>query len=581
MSNLPFLTESAKDFVETETVGSYRSSFDKNSFDATFEAAATHMLEAGYDVKQDLSAMIKHPGVMQQYKDECLAQLFEEAENEDAEATCSHARNCYEAVSALWDNTVDDFITETQTVSALMPIKTLDLPIIIKSHIKAAAKDIIQTEVAKSPVIKKQIERQYVVDYKNNKKWEFPRCFFDGTFHEFFEAGSGVKIEDLDALTLPVANYDIIDELAKKDKPVTKGHDKLSYDIAIVSFNDGTSDYPCNLTFSITDGRLNGGKLSWKNTSEEPKEDLLMGQVDFTTGIVNVASCAGEVKSIKLGGYISNENNERSVSLEYAREQIEWEIKDGFRMNVPYTLEQLQDAKALIDIDLYKKSYDNIAEIHTQLEDSEILKFLDEEFERWKGVEVDMLDFTSWVKEAEFDCDHSAYNTVVVPSEYIEKELKFKIDRVVIDLADSAKIENMTFVLYGNPRYISLLGKNVNWVVRSGDSLGGVRLNYSYGVMTTGDVKIQVISAAKIPSKKKGEANNKLRIIPFPISPELFTFKHYKYSMHILTTANSGYRHPEYPGGTYTNIMAVNRNKTVAVQGIQCDLTLKNSGFAE
>lgn len=589
---LSFLTESTQGFVDTETIGRFHNSTNKNSFDSMFESAASDLMAQGVDVKMDLDQLVKNPTRMQVYKESVLEPLRTAADTEP-EGAFGHARACYEAVSAMWDNCVDDFIKESQSVSSLLPIKTLDLPILVKQHIKSAAKDIVQTEVAKSPVIKKHIERTYVVDNKTNKRWEYPRCFFDGSYTEFFEAGSGVKIEFKNPLTMPQYEFDIILKLSEEDnKNVLQGHDKLSYDVKITAvYDEDDNKYPVNWKFSITDGRLMDGvlntvvpKTGTHLTKDDPMVDRVNGYVDFATGLMSVSSCSGKIKKFDIGGYCSNENNERHVSLQYAREEKQFFIKDGFRMDVPYSVEQLEDAKALLDIDLYKKTYDNLSDIHTEVEDSNILKFLDDEFDKYDGVEVDVLDFTSFVKKPEFDCDHSAYDTVALRSEYIERELKFMVDRAVIDLADTAKIENMTFVLYGNPRYISLLGDNVKWVVRSGDSLGGVKLNYSYGIMNSGDVKIQVVSACKIPEKIKQpdgsmKANNTLRIIPFPIDAELFTFKHYKYATHILTTANSGYRAADLPGGSMTNIMATVRCTTEAIQGIQAKMTIKNSDF--
>ncbi len=594
---LSFLTEATNGFEDTETIGRFGHSSHKNTFDQMFESTASDFMARGVDVKMDLSQMIHNPTYMGEFKNSVLQPLQEAAETEPTEAY-GHARACYEAVNTMWDNCVADFVKESQSVTSLLPIKTLDLPILVKQHIKAAAKDIVQTEVAKSPIIRKHIERSYVVDNKTGKRWEYPRCFFDGTYSEFFEAGSGVKIEFSEPFTMPQYELDIIDKLATENASnpakgnVVKGHDRLSYDVKITAVYDANDDkYPVDWKFNIADGRLLDGAFSAKAkqtgnglTKDDVIADRVTGYIDFTTGLMSVSSCSGVVKKFDIGGYCSNENNERHVSLQYAREEKQFFIKDGFRMDVPYSVEQLEDAKALLDIDLYKKTYDNLSDIHTEVEDSNILKFLDDEFAKYDGVEVDVLDFTSFVKKPEFDCDHSAYDTVALRSEYIEKELKFMVDRAVIDLADTAKIENMTFVLYGNPRYISLLGDNVKWVVRSGDSLGGVKLNYSYGIMNSGDVKIQVVSACKIPEKIKqpnGDmvANNTLRIIPFPIDAELFTFKHYKYATHILTTANSGYRASDLPGGSMTNIMATVRCTTEAIQGIQAKMTIKNSDF--
>lgn len=572
---LSFLTESTNGFVETETIGRFNTNANKNSFDAYFEAAASDLEAAGIDVKMDISQLVHNPNTMQEFKESVLQPLQEAAESEPEEAY-GHARVTYEAVSQMWDNCIQDFIKESQSVSSLLPIKTLDLPILVKQHIKAAAKDIVQTEVTKSPVIKKHIERTYVVDPKTGKKWEYPRCFFDGSYQEFFEAGSGVKI-DLQ-YTLPLFNENLIKKMADDGLDVKENHDKLSYDVRIVAAYDADGNkIPVDWKFNITDGRLLGGVVDTTDV-----QDRINGYLDFATGDISISSCSGKVTKVDLAGYVSNENNERYVSMQYQREEKQFFIKDGFRMDVPYSVEELEDAKALLDMDLYKKTYDNLSDIHTEVEDSNILKFLDDEFEKYNGVEVDVLGFNSFVKNPTFDCEHSNYNTVALRSEYIERELKFMIDRAIIDLADTAKIENMTFVLYGNPRYISLLGDNVKWVVRSGDSLGGVKLNYSYGIMNSGDVKIQIVSASKIPEKNRdGSDNNTLRIIPYPMNAELFTFKHYKYTTHILTTANSGYRSAQHPGGTMTNIMATVRCTTEAIQGIQAKMTIQNSGFVK
>ena len=582
---LSFLTESTKNFAETETVGSFGRASAANTFNTTFESTYDLLASKQVDVMRDINSLVSNKAMMQVYKESVLESLKNDCELSDNE----HISSIYEQVNALWDNCVQDFVQESQSVAQLLPIKAIDLPILVKQHVASATKEIMQTEVVKSPIIKKHIERTYVVDEKTNKSWEWPRCFFDGTYKEFFEAGKGLPIKSTVAVTLPAFNYDIVENLTDG----TKGRDKLSYNTSIVAVEDAEGNkYPCEIRVNFSDGALLGGQIEvtqpakTDGSAHEARviKDLITGSIDMRTGLLSVSSCAGVFTKVYLGGYLSNEYNERSVSMEYRREELEWKIEDGFRMNVPYSIEQLEDAKALLDIDLYKKTYDNLTEIQVQVEDSNILDFLDEQYEKYKGVEVDVLGFNSFVKESVFDCDHSAFNTVALPYEYIQKQLKFQIDRFVIDLCDTAKIEDMTFVLYGNPRYVSLLGDEVNWVVKSGDNLGGIKLNYSYGIMTSGQVKVQVVSAAKIAAKVKSPEggmveNNYLRLIPFPLGAEQMTFKHYKWTTHILTTQNSGYKAADRPGGSMTNLMAVNRCKTVAVQGIQGKVQLKNSSF--
>jgi hypothetical protein len=215
------------------------------------------------------------------------------------------------------------------------------------------------------------------------------------------------------------------------------------------------------------------------------------------------------------------------------------------------------------------------------MEDSQILQWLDAEFDRWDGVEVSLDEILGWspfITKDYFNFD-AQYETTALPCEYIEKMLKFKIDRLIIDICDKAKLEDMTYVIYGNPRFVSLLNPVVNWVTRPGSTANGVKLDYGYGIMTSGDVKVQVVSTKKVNAsydEEKGEFSG-LRIIPFPLSNEQFTFKHYKYTTHILTAQNSAYRAPDLPGGSMTNLMGVSRYTNAAVQGIQAQLKFANA----
>ena len=110
----------------------------------------------------------------------------------------------------------------------------------------------------------------------------------------------------------------------------------------------------------------------------------------------------------------------------------------------------------MLNMDLYQKTYNDLTNLITDMEDSEGYDWLDTEFEKYKGLKLDPLQWNPMVKETKFNCD-STIATVALPSEYIAKELKFKIDRFLIDISDDVKMDNMKFVLYGNPRYISLL----------------------------------------------------------------------------------------------------------------------------
>ena len=567
---LGFMTESTKDFQETNTLGAFGSGNEKNSFDSVFESAYETLKGSSIDPMVDINLMIKNAPVMEAFKDQLLSQLKDDCERFAAMGDdASRYAQLYENCSQMFDNCLADAITESTRVGQLLPIKAVDFPIIIKQNLQLATKDIIQTEVTPSPVIKKHIERRWIVDNKSGKRWEYPQCFFKDDFNEIYNAGKGYPIKDDPVdISAGLFNYNIVAELTDAPDP---SREFISANTQIIAAYDNAGNkYPLQMRINMSDGTWLGGNV----VKDGEVIDVITGTVDFRTNTTNISTAAGVVKSIVFAGYLSNELNERTVTFDRTREEYEWKIEDGFRADIPYSLEQLEDSKALLDIDLYKLTYNDLADLLVQMEDNQILKFLDDEYDKWKGVEVDTLGFNSFIREQTFDCDSST-QTVALQVEYIQKMLKFYIDRFVIDIMDTAKIEDMTFVLYGNPRYISLLDPEVNWVVKSGDSVGGVKLNYSYGVMNAGGVKIQVVSTMKYNAKD----TRKLRLIPYPLSKDQFTFKHYKYTSHILTAQNSGYRSAERPGGSYTYLMGTTRNTTAAIQGIQGSMSFQNTPF--
>lgn len=581
---LSFLTESTGNFEETQTIGSFSAGKQRNNFDEAYDRAYQVAASASLDPMVDIAFMIKQPHIMESFKEELLSELKSDCAKFDAMDDSLRYSTLCEQVSAMVDNCVSDFIAESARVGNLLPIKAIDLPIIVKQNIALCAKDIIQTEVTKSPVIKKHIERRWIVDKKSNKRWEYPQCFFKEDFRDIYNAGKGWPIKDTPVdITNNLIDYNIAENLT--DSP-DYTREKLSENTRVVKAivtktvkgEDGADDktetveIPINMRINLSDGQWLGGEVRDPETKDVI--DVLYGSVDFITMTVNLSSLTHAVTAVVFEGYLSNENNERTTTWDRTREEYEWKIEDGFRIDVPYSLEQLEDHKALADLDLYKRTYDDLTNILVQMEDNGVLDWLDKEYDRWKGVEVDPLSFSSFIREQTFDCDPRT-QTTALRSEYINKELKFLVDRFIIDIADSAKMENISFVCYGNPRYVSLLDPFVNWVVKSGDTVGGVKLNYSYGVMNAGGVKIQVVSTAKYDSKKL----RKLRFIPFPLGADQFTFKHYKYTSHIVTGQNSNYRAADLPGGSMTYLMGTTRNVTASIQGIQGSISFENAPF--
>lgn len=582
---LTFLTESSSDFVATETVGGFNSGSNKNTFDDIYTEAYNDLMSNGVDLMRDINDLLKNKAKLGAFKDTLLGELKTEcAEMESHPEDFGTHASLYEQVSEMFDNCVEDFYKESTRVSTLLPIKAIDFPVLVKQQLKLATKDIMQTEVTKTPIVKKHIEQTYIVDKKSNKRWKYPQCFFTDEFQEIYKAGKGLPIKDT-KVTLPAVAFDVITNLTDGD--VKKDDFTMDLRIEKVFVTDAAGEdvavvLPQPMRINLSDNTWLGGKIDTtvkdSTGNDLVVKDVVMGMADFVDKTVTLNSASGQVTSVVFSGFLSNERNERTVTFDYAREEREWKIEDGMRADVPYSLEELEDTKALMDIDLYKKTYNNMSDFMTQMEDSQVLSWLDEQFVKYDGIELDPLQWNSFITKKTFDCDSTALTTAL-PYEFIQKQLKFAIDRLLIDIADKAKLEDITFVIYGNPRFISLLEPNVNWVTRPGSTSNGVKLDYGYGIMTSGDIKVQVVSTKKVNAKydETEKTFSGLRIIPFPLSQEQFTFKHYKYTSHILTSQNSAYRSAELPAGSFSYLMATSRYTNAAIQGIQAQMKLANA----
>lgn len=583
--SLPFYQESASDFVETETIGTFARVNKTNDFDRVYEEAAENMerthqtkLNGGFLTADSLSNQV----MVADFKSDLLGSFEESVEGlrssmEDRTGSddIGNVGGLYGQLSQLFDNKIEQFI-ESASVGQLAPIKAIDFPIMVKNQIKQSFKDVVNEEVSPSILVKKQIEHKMVYAKKDPSKiWEYPQCFFNDEFKEMMSYGSGTPL-DTKAVTLPVFNYNLVEELTSAAVPELS---RITPDIAIDKIDvDGvTITLPRPMNVNLADGAWVGGKIELDYVKGEDKKhvsDIITGYMDWTTGLTSINAINGKVSAVHFAGKLSNEGNENTVRFTYRREDREWKIGEKFKVDSAYTLEELQEHKALLNMDLYQKTYNDLTTLITDMEDSEGFDWLDAEFKKYEGLDLDPLMWNPMIKKTSFNCD-STIATVALPSEYIAKELKFAIDRFLIDIADDVKMDNLKFVLYGNPRFISLLDPAVKWVFRSGDRVGGVKLDYSYGVMTSGETTIYVVSTKKLNAK----THQTLRLIPFAPAGETITFKRYKFSTDIVTGKDSAYKDTERAGGSMTYVFGTSRYEDVSLQAIQGDIAFQNTDF--
>lgn len=535
------------------------------------------------DIWEDCVRILKDDSMREDYKQELFGDVLEESFND------SWYDMHKDKVEQLFENTALEIIEESQ-MGMMNPIVGFSLPILKKGYYENVSKDIVLTEVPDKPFIKIAFERSFLKDREGNKYY-IPEAFYDESYKKVYAKTKGTPIDDT-FVPVPMTDYDVLGASSVHNKPL-EYRESLSYDFCIaevkvsveaktVGDDDTTEtvehvitglniqpDYAAAGTFHY---KIKGKIPATETTQETEFTDIIFGQVDSYYGTVTVAAAGSIVKEVKFGGHLSNENNENTVEMDYERETREFKIEDGERLNTGLTLEKIKDAKALLNIDITSKVITDMTTVLTNFEDNNILSFLDNSFETWKN-KTDLpfgygqhIDNGKFVEQSTFSCVPPA-GVPITQSQYIDSEMKFNIDRLLEQLKSKLNNKDCIFVLYANPNNITLLNSNVKWIVDEDTKIGGANLEYKFGVLTNSKTRVHVVSSKKVPQRLS------MRLVAYPLTDEIITFKHYKYSLNIENT----YRNPNSP--LIPNIMATQRYKTIEVLPVQGAFKLTNNGF--
>lgn len=574
----------------TSSFGAYVQNGAK-SFQENFNDLVEQYKEsAGIDIKRDASKMFADPVFMEQYKSDLLDPVFEAFR--EASPNDPHVEHTIENVSKFWDNKVRSY-TESASMTGFLPIATLEFPVLVKQFFSSIINDIIEVETVKTPNISKHIRTTYLVDNQTGEEYEYPKCMFDGTWQKMWAASKGFPIKET-----PVAftdgrltKYDIITNLTDGDPQI----DKLSFAFKIIAVVVGGETIMLRgngitVEFS-TGGTLVNGTLNFENNGTTI-DDVLVGQVDFQHGTISMASTTGQVEGVVFSGYLSNEKNMRNVSVREKRDILRFTIEDGARYNMPFSIEEIEDAAALLDMNYYNRMVDEIVRVQEMQECMTVIDFLNTEFKKFNGVDTDTFKLESQAATYTVDINPPKYFSGD-PFKYISSAVQFKIKSVIHQLTEQAKLDGLSFVIVGNPMATQLISEFVNWKTQQGSSIGGINVNNSYGFATDMGANVRVVATNlydaytvdPVESKDPdGQTQSKRElcfdIYAYPTDAEHMSFKHLKYTSHLLTSqSQTAYQSTSAPGGAYNIVTATSRFKTIAVQGIQAKVVMLNSAI--
>lgn len=557
-------------------------------FNQQFEALAESYMQAGIDIKKDIQPMITNRQFMEQYKEDLLKPVCDAFRN--MSENDPHIESIIENVNKAWDTKVSKF-TESASMPGFLPMSTLEFPVLVKQFFSSIQKDIIEVETVKSPNITKHIRTTYMVDNNTGEKYEYPKCLFTGEWQKIWDASKGTKIDetpvDFDSSTGGLYKYDIIANCTKGAG--VSGSDALAYDFRIKAVKVGSEivNLPGQgITVELsTGGTLVNGDLDFISPNGTQIQDEISGRVDFAKGTVSISSAKGTVTGVVFTGHLSNENNLRSASVQEERRLQQFKIEDGARWNMPFSIEEIEDAAALLDINYYNRMVDEIVRCQELNECMTTIKFLNDEFDKYNGTETDIWKLQPYVQTYEVDLK-PPMNFAGDPFAYKSSVIQFRLKAAIQQVTDAIKMDNMSWVIVGNPMATQLISEFTKWKTEQGTSVGGIKVNGSYGFATDlGGANVRVV-ATNVYDAYTADTNkttNKrelvLHVYGYPTSDDQISYKQLRYTSHLFTSqSQTAYQSPKAtPGGAYNIVTAMSRFSNIAVQGIQFRLVLLNS----
>lgn len=321
--------------------------------------------------------------------------------------------------------------------------------------------------------------------------------------------------------------------------------------------------------------------------------DMLSGRVDFVKGTLTFTTC-GAINGVYVSGRISNETNMRTIGFREYPEIRKFLIADGCRFQLPFTVEDFQEANSSLNFNLYNRLVQEIVTNQEMFEDQSILEYLDEQFELYNGWESDVWSLESYTHTEYVDLDPTSISPSFAgdPWEYRTNAIHNAINSVIYELCDRGKLENLGFVIYANPKACRLLDKFVTWTVQKTTSIGGVQMNHAFGLLTDSSIPIRVVASNRVDAytiidayqpdaADKGATQSReyfFKIVAYPMDKFHISYKHLRFARHLTNSPeNAAYADAQNPGGAAVMVTTSAQYQTISVQGIQGRVICKNT----
>ena len=521
------------------------------------------------------------------------------------------------------------FENALSNVANYIPMPEIDLPVIPAHAITNLAKDIIFNEVVRTPKFNKHLYQQFVIDEVTQDEFQLDKLFY-GALKD--KEGNVIRPQDVAnrGKGLPISNrpvalptqgaaageeFNVIATLTDGTK-----FDKLDWNFNIkgvlvgtmpppeadgtfnINIDDltGDEDYkyyplPRKLTFDTYTGSLQGdATIHIVDKDGTVYDDKLIGSCDYYKANLTVASAMGVVKAVVFDGRLSNEFNNRALGVLEKTRIVEYNVPQAQRYSHHITREELDDFKVFMKADLTTRVVKMIADQQDLWEDQSVLDFYDEDWRKLSTAraEADIFNYegfgTTYVCGLLPPANYSG-NPIVFQTEV----LQWYIQSAITAMSATAKMDTLSYVLMCYPTTARYLSKFVDWVNTPGTSLGGVKLNTTYGKGIVDGATVRVAVSTRLPETAPyNDPDADVRMLPFidikafPTNNEHMTYKHWKYTSYVVQSpSEAGYMSPvggiANPGGNFLVITSARRYGNDSLQSLAMRIYLDPKAVSE
>lgn len=525
----------------------------------------------GINLATDMMTVLGSPEVRQQFVDNVMESVTDDAVFTQASVANEAFYNNYaDRVAQLVDNSLNSVVTESAMIG-YAPIVAYNPFFLKKQWISCIFKDVLMTEVPKSPVINLAFEKRYLKGL-DGTLYPIPDVMYDDEkMDELTKQATGISIkEDPIAISQfkPAKNIKTSDFFPGMvdDGTVELTNDIHIFKVFLKDSSDTEHEIPCNIRVDVTTHNFVRGEVKYdvmdaSGNVSETVEDRVIGTVDFDNGKVSIMSENDNVTKVCLRGKLANRFNQRSLDVIRKVEPLQYTMPEsGPRLNSAVTIEDAADALALQKIDVIADNCDVMGRTLADLEDFEIRNFLRNSFNAQEAADIGPHGYAKLTVKGGFDAKPYDGFTNNVTQWMVDSREYF--ERIIEGMKDKLKTADGIITVIGHPSILRFLQNGINWVFTDETTVSGMKLDYNFGIYTTAQDRVHIISTRYM------KEDDGLWFLEIPTTTDLITFKHYKYNMVI----DRNYRNPLY---TLTpNIMCTHRTLTFEVLPVQGRMTI-------